>query len=411
MRLSVFILLMSILNIVFSSENYSLLNQPFLNPAESMVEMNQYHVEVRGSGLVSSNDEVIPIMEMEENNSSRQNSEDSSNHSAPAPELVVRLNEERIPLNTFLCHLYEAALCSTLQRQISLIVRLPELEISPIFNRKVSGFIKIPDDIECFREVYSLKDKRNFYFKLKHFFRYPFIYLYVKYVQIIHLLGKPFFVFFQTIKHEVEIRFEIDTNSFLLSLLLQAPLSLLILLGFQLLMTPFDILSNVLIYYLLDDVEYLFFNILPSCFATLFVFFIPEIQLIFSNQLPHQVRIIGNDFLNLTQGLLNSLEKKSDEPNMHFLPYILQKTRFPGWKSELYMCAQVFMYGSIALSFKAVIYDAFFRIDVLGEENETMFDWHLVINIFSWLYFVIQNPRDFTILGVFFMFFKIFSIA
>jgi len=254
MRLSVFILLMSILNIVFSSQNYLLLNQPLLNRAEIMVEMNQNdHVEVRGrsNDLVSSKDEVIRIREME-NNSSRQNSEDSSNNPAPALELV-RHNEERIPLNNSDDSsnnsdvLYEAALRSTLQRQNSLIVRFycrPELEISPIFNRKVFDFIKIPDDIECFREVYSLKDKRNFYFNLKRFFTYPFLYLYVKYVQCIHVLGKPFFEFFQTIKDKVEIRFEIDTNSFLLPLLLQAPLSLLILVGFQLLMIPFDILSN-----------------------------------------------------------------------------------------------------------------------------------------------------------------------
>jgi len=284
---------------------------------------------------------------------------------------------------------------------------------TPVFNRKVFGFIKIPDDIECFREVYSLRDKRNFYFKMKRILTYPSLYLYVRYVQFIHVLGYPFFVCFQTIKDKVVTRFDIDdTNSFFLPLVLQAPLSLLILVGFQLLMIPFEILSHFLLYYLLG-VEYLFFNILPSCFATLTVFFIPEIQLIFSNKLPYQVRIIGCDFLNRTQGLLNSLKNKSDEPNMHFLPYILQKTRSPVWKDELFMCAKVFMYGSIALSFKVEIYDAFFRmkIDVLGEENETMFDWHIVINLFSWLYFAIQNPRDFNILGVFYLFFKIFYYA
>jgi len=211
--------------------------------------------------------------------------------------------------------------------------------------------IDFSNDLACFQEAYNLKCMKKCFYNLKYVFTLPCL-GYVKYAQcmikVISTCGgksKPLFS-----RVADYIRGDGTSTVWCKCLLVIFLIPLLLIyyylalaLSYQVAIFPFQAMVFPLLYYSFGvtsngvGVNPTYMLVYPTLFASLFVMFFPQIKFPFGRKTDIGWKI---DFRNDLQVLLNRFQVKPKKNNMHLLSLLIQKKDFDckDFKETLCFC-------------------------------------------------------------------------
>jgi len=213
--------------------------------------------------------------------------------------------------------------------------------------------IDFSNELICFQEAYNLKGKKKCLYNLKYIFTLPCL-GYVKYVKcmlkVIECFAKCMFCCWDELMERTQGCSPYEfVCFFILIIVLTLIYFVFILLGvavsYQVAIFPFQAMAFPLLYYSFG-VDCISFGFLPTTFASLFVLFFPQIK-----KFPSFDWRRGSGCRNEFQILSNRFQVKPMANNMHLLSLLIQKKRSgcEDFKHTLKFCLCIYLCGCLLM--------------------------------------------------------------